>query len=259
MLSYSKHKHASTQEWVTFVHGAAGSSATWSPQVEEFAKHYNVLVLDLRGHGNSSGLVEAGQKEYNFETLSEDIIEILDHEKVATSHFVGSSLGAIVIRQLGEKYPERIKSLLMVSAVLKFNFISRFILRTMYILRSLIPYSFLHWISALLVMPGKSHKQSRTIALEEAKRMNKKTYAKWLRLILDAHPLLGFFRGVELRLPTLYIMGKEDHLFLPPVKRVVKRHEFANLVVVDNSGHAVNIENPKVFNEKALRFMAGVE
>jgi pimeloyl-ACP methyl ester carboxylesterase len=36
-----------------FVHGAGGSSSIWFKQIRDFQKQYNVLLLDLRGHGES--------------------------------------------------------------------------------------------------------------------------------------------------------------------------------------------------------------
>ena len=53
MLHYSTHLHPTSKAWVTFVHGAGGSSSIWFKQLREFSKHFNVLLLDLRGHGKS--------------------------------------------------------------------------------------------------------------------------------------------------------------------------------------------------------------
>ena len=53
MLHYSTHLHPSSKTWVTFVHGAGGSSSIWFKQLREFSKYFNVLLLDLRGHGKS--------------------------------------------------------------------------------------------------------------------------------------------------------------------------------------------------------------
>jgi pimeloyl-ACP methyl ester carboxylesterase len=53
MLNYKIYRKDKTSQWVTFVHGAGGSSVVWSPQLREYSKLYNVLLLNLRGHGNS--------------------------------------------------------------------------------------------------------------------------------------------------------------------------------------------------------------
>ena len=94
MINFTVYKNESSTQWVTFVHGAGGSSSIWFKQIRDFQKHYNVLLLDLRGHGNSAQptLKEAFQKKYTFTALANDILEVLDHLKIERSHFVGISL-----------------------------------------------------------------------------------------------------------------------------------------------------------------------
>ena len=53
MIHYQVYKNQNTTKWVTFVHGAGGSSSIWFKQIRAFKKMFNVLLLDLRGHGNS--------------------------------------------------------------------------------------------------------------------------------------------------------------------------------------------------------------
>ena len=119
MLHYSRYIHQTSSEWVTFVHGAGGSSSIWFKQVRDYAKHYNVLLLDLRGHGNSKPTIKrAFEKRYTFDSIVDDIIEVLDYEKIKSSHFIGISLGTILIRQLAENHPERVSSMIMGGAIM---------------------------------------------------------------------------------------------------------------------------------------------
>lgn len=54
MLNYSVYLNEDPDvSWVTFVHGAGGSSSIWYKQIRDFQKHFHVLLLDLRGHGKS--------------------------------------------------------------------------------------------------------------------------------------------------------------------------------------------------------------
>ena len=39
------------EEWIVFVHGIGGSTKTWKKQIDDFSEHYNLLLLDLPGHG----------------------------------------------------------------------------------------------------------------------------------------------------------------------------------------------------------------
>ena len=83
MIAYITYENKNTTEWVTFVHGAGGSSSIWFKQLKAFRKIYNVLLLDLRGHGDSKmPLKQAFDKKYTFNAITQDIIEVLDYEKI---------------------------------------------------------------------------------------------------------------------------------------------------------------------------------
>jgi pimeloyl-ACP methyl ester carboxylesterase len=69
------------------------------------------------------------------------------------------------------------------------------------------------------------------------------------------NPLLSSFRKKETTAKTLYIMGAEDHMFLPSIKKLAMRFSSSELIVVPNSGHVVNIEKPVEFNEVCIEFL----
>jgi pimeloyl-ACP methyl ester carboxylesterase len=104
-------------------------------------------------------------------------------------------------------------------------------------------------------MPNPNHRESRLLFVREAKKLYKKEFLKWYKLTTEIIPLLKFFRQVEVRIPTLYIMGSEDYLFLTPVRKLVKEQNNSKLFVIPNCGHVVNVENPGLFNDKMLSFI----
>ena len=68
--------------------------------------------------------------------------------------------------------------------------------------------------------------------------------------------MLKWFRQVELNIPTLYVMGEEDYMFLPSVRKVVENHyRSSKLFVIEKCGHVVNVELPIVFNGAVLSFI----
>lgn len=119
MLNYTLYLNNNTDQWVTFVHGAGGSSSIWFKQIRDFKANYNILLLDLRGHGKSKTSFEFFNKRYTFPFLANDIIEVLDFLKITKSHFVGISLGTILIRQLAEMQPNRVQTMVLGGAILK--------------------------------------------------------------------------------------------------------------------------------------------
>lgn len=258
MINYTIYENQSSDQWVTFVHGAGGSSSIWYKQIREFQKHFNVLLLDLRGHGNSKQTTYKNpfQKKYTFQSIALDIIEVIDHLKIQSSHFVGISLGTIVIRQLAETHPERVKSMIMGGAILKMNFRSQILMRLGNVFKYVLPYLVLYRFFAFVIMPNKNHKQSRLLFINEAKKLYQKEFIKWFKLTAEINPVLRWFRQVEVNIPTLYIMGEEDYMFLPSVKKVVQNHyKTAKLLVVEKCGHVVNVEQASVFNDNALAFL----
>jgi len=126
MLYYKQFLHKESSEWIVFIHGAGGSSAVWHKQLRDFQRDYNLLLIDLRGHGKSTDLPQAiWNQEYTFEAVTRDIIEVLDHLNLPPSHFMGVSLGTILARQLAEMRPEKVKSLVMAGAVTRLTTQSR--------------------------------------------------------------------------------------------------------------------------------------
>lgn len=255
MISYTVYQHKTSEHWVTFVHGAGGSSSIWFKQIRAFQKKFNVLLLDLRGHGDSSRKFN-NHKNYSFKAIAQDVIEVIDHLKIQKSHFVGISLGSIVIRQLAEMRPERVKSMIMGGAILKMNFRSQILMTVGNLFKYILPYLLLYKLFAFIIMPKQHHKKSRNLFINEAKKLYQKEFIKWFKLTAEINPILKWFRQKELHIPTFYIMGEEDYMFLPAVKKVVEEHKKSStLLVVENCGHVVNVDQPHVFNEKVIEFI----
>jgi pimeloyl-ACP methyl ester carboxylesterase len=79
MLHFNTYLNNKDKPWVTFVHGAGGSSSIWFKQIRDFKLHFNVLLLDLRGHGNSKPkLKDSFNTDYTFDSITYDIIEVLE-------------------------------------------------------------------------------------------------------------------------------------------------------------------------------------
>ena len=258
MIHYTKYlsDEPNNKEWITFVHGAGGSSTIWFKQIKYFSKKYNLLLLDLRGHGKSKVVpLNPFKKKYTFNSITADILEVLDKENIIKSHFVGISLGTILIRNFAEKYPKRVRSLIMGGAILKLNLRSKILMFFGNATKSILPYMWIYKLLAFIVMPNKNHKESRVLFINEAKKLYQKEFKKWFQLTSELVPLLKIFRQAEIKIPTIYIMGDQDYMFLPSVTKVSSIHKSSKLKVINNCGHVVNVERPDIFNNSMLEFL----
>jgi pimeloyl-ACP methyl ester carboxylesterase len=213
------------------------------------------LLVDLRGHGKSKLPSYTSLKRYTFNTIGDDVINVLDHLQLRESHFVGISLGTIIIREIAERYPSRVRSMIMGGAVMKLNLKGQVLMRIADLVKSVIPYLVLYKLLAFIIMPRKTHKESRNLFVKEAKKLYQKEFKRWFTLIAEVNSLLSFFRFKDSGIPTLYIMGEEDHMFLPSISKLVENHVTAELFVIPSCGHVVNVEQPKIFNDKSVSWL----
>ncbi|MBQ1222113.1 MAG: alpha/beta fold hydrolase, partial [Alistipes sp.] len=65
MLHYKTIEHSPESPWIVMIHGAGGSSAVWYRQISDFRRHFNLLLVDLVGHGGS--MAQIVSKEFSFE------------------------------------------------------------------------------------------------------------------------------------------------------------------------------------------------
>lgn len=256
MLYYKEFVHPQSSEWVVFIHGAGGSSAVWFKQLKDFKKEFNLLLIDLRGHGKSVDLPQAvWNDEYTFEAVTGDIIQVLDHLKTPPAHFMGVSLGTILARQLAELEPQRVKSLIMAGAITRLNAQSRILVFLGNTFKRVIPFMWLYRLFAFVIMPRKQHEESRNLFVREAQKLCQKEFIRWFKLTSTINPLLKLFKERDLGIPTLYVMGDQDVMFLEPVKNLVKSHKNSVLKILTKCGHVVNVEQPDQFNNLSMAFI----
>lgn len=258
MLYYKTFIKDPLRDWVVFIHGAGGSSAIWFKQVRAYQESFNVLLVDLRGHGKSKEMstMKAYYKEkYTFKTVSRDVLEVLKQKRINKAHFVGVSLGTIIIRTIAELQPEVVQSAVMCGAITRLDVKSRVLVWLGHTFKKIVPFIWLYKLFAWIIMPKNNHKESRSMFISDAKNLAKKEFLKWFRLTYDVNPLLRYFKEKEMQNPTLYVMGSEDHMFLPPVKKMIADFKRSELHVINECGHVCNIEEPDLFNDISIAFL----
>lgn len=81
----------------------------WDAQMPAFAARFRVLRYDSRGHGVST----AGTGPYTIERLARDVLNLIDHLRIARTHFCGLSLGGVIGMWLGAHASSRIDRLVL--------------------------------------------------------------------------------------------------------------------------------------------------
>ena len=254
LLYYETHEHESNKEWVLLVHGAGGSTRTWKRQVESIGSYYNLLIIDLPGHGKNAGRLLM-PTIYTFKNVSQKIWQVVDHLRIQSLHLVGISLGTVICLQMRLLRPQNVITVIMPGAIVKLNSKLKFLANMSLALAKIIGYPAFYKLSARIMMPRSNHKKSRDVFIKESKALTDDEYRKWTALYFGLNKTLKKLFNASSEIPHLLVMGDQDHLFLKPAKKFVKLHANAMISIVPKCGHVVSIEQAQKFNEICLRFL----
>ena len=253
MLQFKTHIIDKNKDWITFIHGFGGSSTIWHKQVRDLYKHYNLLFVDLRGHGKSQSLCL--DSDFNLSNLCEDIIKVLEFLKIKSSHFVGISFGSLLILKLIETHKTYINKSILSGAIISFNHVSRFLLFCLNLLKNVLPNMLLYKLFAYIIMPKSNHKESRLMFINEAKLIETKVFNQLLKLIPEIKKYILNLQPVTFNKSILFLSGKDDYLFFEDVRKFSSKNKFHSYYSIEGAGHVVNIDNPSIFNNKVLDYL----
>ena len=241
------------EEWVVFIHGIGGSTKTWKKQIDAFSEDYNLLLLDLPGHGlNSDKVIH----KVDSKLLHDGIRETMDHLQIESAHFVGLSLGTIVIANFAVAYPDYVKTIILGGASLKVSGIYMGAVMVANAIKRIVPYEFLYKYFAWFMMPKMNHEKSRLIILREVVKLKKETMFAWIGYLKNTYypeQLLNKLNSLGKKI--LLISGDEDHCFLYDAKRIARKLKSFEIKIIDKCGHICSIEKWKSFNQIALGYL----
>ena len=231
-------------QYIVFTHGATMDHGLFQYQIEYFSQQYRVIVWDVPRHGLSRPY-----KGFSLPVAADELIKILNSEKVKKAHFVGQSMGGYIIQFVARDHPERVMSLTAVgSSPLQPSYYSKLDIWLLSItppLLRLFPYSKLINTIAKQVAIKAS---SRSYALKTLKNLTKNEIAGIMGTV---------YQGVKenkydsaLPVDLLIILGDADRT--GRVKTYCRRwaqRENRPLKIITNAAHNTNMDNPEQFNQ----------
>lgn len=253
-MNYKIYYNNST-EWVLLIHGLGGSIRTWKYQIDDL-HDYNVIAVDLEGHGGS-GFEKHG---HLLGRSADDINDILEKEHIEKVNIISLSLGTLVAMEFAFAYPEKVKSIILAGFVLNLGIGYKTLLAVVEGFKYIIPKKFFYPMFANIMMPCKNHKKSRDFFIRESVRMKSSAFRMWLSELFRTQFKLKEYIEVieENKLPVLLISGKQDYFFVNSVKRTQKKIGDSALCFIEKCGHVCSIEKHDIFNKLMLNFLNGL-
>ncbi len=248
---------------LVFSHEFAGDSRSWKPQVEAFSSDYQCVTWNYRGFPPSE--VPEDRGSYSQDILVEDLRALLDHLEIERAHVVGLSMGGSVTLHFALAYPERCLSAVVAGAGTGSVDRPQFEADVARIVELLSTRTMPEFAEIYAYAP------TRTPFLEKDP-----TGWELFREQLAEHSAIGsanMMQEVQLKRPTIFsleeqltsltvptmiIIGDEDEPCVEPAIFMRRKIPTSGLIILPQSGHTINLEEPAMFNQAIEMFLTMV-
>lgn len=253
-------------EPIIFVHEFASDLREWKQQIEWFSREYRCIAFNARGYIPSD--VPSDPNEYGYEYAVEDIANIVRSLKIKKAHIVGLSMGAYAALIFGIKYPEMAYSLVIAGVgsgsfpkhKKDFSIAANNIAHIFETQGSEVAAELLGKGSARIQLLKKNPlgwSKFMKHLKEHSSRGSANTMKQFQALRPSLFDFIDDFK--KMVIPVLLLVGDEDELCLEVNLFLKRQIKSSGLFVFSRSGHAINLEEPIMFNQEVYKFLSSVE
>jgi len=269
--------HCVTQgegELVILLHGFLEFWYSWRYQLPSLARHFKVVVPDLRGYNDSDKPIDG----YDLDTLSTDIQGLIQSFGQSNAHVIGHDWGGTIAWRLAQRFPQTIKSLTVLNAPHPHRFRQELVSNLDQLRRS--------WYLVALQMPGLPewlvHQNLRDVVrnLFQGQSIRKGAFTtqdtelyraalekpgslsaamNYYRQFLAPQSWLGAWGHTPdlVKVPTLMLWGEEDSLLSQRLTEGLEKFVSSSLQIkrIPNCGHWIQQEVPQTVNRELLKFL----
>lgn len=224
-------------EPLVLLHGGGTLIDCFYAQLPTFCRHFKVIAIDSRGHGRSSH----GVAPLTYARMADDVIAVLDHLAIASSHLVGWSDGGITGLLMAIGHPGRLGRMVVIGA----NF---------------------HPEGITI----KERKAIRETSAEKAHPVLRFLYAvfsphpeRWprlwsdLKIMWENQPDLTTADLAAVTVPTLILIGDHDLITREHAEQMHAAIPGSRLYVISGASHSLPMEKPGRLNRLILQFLKG--
>lgn len=234
------------------LHGFTGDTTTWAPFYEALGSHSKCYAVDIIGHGKSDSPVEIDR--YRMMSVVDDLFLLMEKLGIAKADVLGYSMGGRLALSLAQKYPTKVRKLVLESSSpgLKEEERKERIQNDEKLAASIEARGMKDFIDYWEDIP--LFKSQKTLPKAVRSRIREQRLKNSQRGL--ANSLRGMGTGMQpswwedlekLELETLLLTGSLDEKFCRIAQRMSERLPNSRWEKVEDSGHAIHVEDPEKF------------
>ena len=248
---------------LVFIHGAFADSRIWEPQWHGISSRNRLLRYDLRGHGRTG---TSNLDQYDISTFADDLTSLLDALEIKSPVICGLSWGGSIAQAFAARHPGRLKALVLAgsAAAIDLTLMDKILCHVL----------FPRWMMLLLIKRLSVEKFTRfslrlaQITLGQqwlGQDQDTREYLEQCMITMDGREYLKIWTAIygfhlqpleNILCPTLVLNGEfESKNTFHHTREILRRIPQADAKVVPASRHAMNLEEPEVFNELLGAFL----
>jgi pimeloyl-ACP methyl ester carboxylesterase len=236
---------------LVFLHGLGGNASNWLYQRNYFKNRYQVISVDLPGHGKSLDLVECPFSHYQ-----EEVLHVLDERGISAAVICGISMGGKVALDFACHHPDRVQGLVLSDTFAALDEKTERERKALFDLLQT-PSELENWLERVVLEMGFDPGSPLAKGFEKGMENINRSFIHQLFIQLlnyDQRQLLA-----SIQVPTLIFHGEKDD-FIPfsCAQEFCEKIKNARMMVIPDSGHLPNVEKPKIFNEYLEKFLENI-
>jgi len=252
------HRQYGQGKHLIILHGLFGLSDNWVSIGKLLSQNYNVIIPDLRNHGQSPH-----SKIFNYTAMTNDIAELLEDLELESTIVMGHSMGGKVAMQFALHYPEKTEKLIVVDMSMR-QYDERH--EQVEILKAMMAIDFENIESRTEI----SEQLKKTITDEKVrlfimKNLYRKTRTQlgWRPDLEDIYQNIDYiFEGISgndiYEGESLFVQGAHsDYVSNSDIPDILQHFPQASFQIIPDAGHWVHADNPDGFLNEVNLFLKG--
>jgi pimeloyl-ACP methyl ester carboxylesterase len=249
VFAYTADHHLDPEKrTLVFLHGAGLEHSWFGLQSRYFGYHgWNVLALDLPGHGRSAAPVLTAVP-----AMADWVVKVLDAAKIERANLVGHSMGTLISLDCAARHPQRVERIALIATAYPMKVGDAFLEAAKRNSYDAFDMSTI-WGHAPQVPLGGNPNPGMWMYGDTQARLERLAPGV---LHADLKACNDYTFAGDVKCPALFILGKRD-VMTPPraAKGLQERIPAAKTVVIDFSGHSLMAEAPDATLDALIDFL----